>query len=57
VDAEREGLERKADAVVAFKEVRDPECDDLAARVRALLARPRGLASTAIRQGLFGTPP
>jgi CheY-like chemotaxis protein len=41
VDAGREELERKADAVVVFKEVRDRERDDLAARVHALLARPR----------------
>jgi CheY-like chemotaxis protein len=41
VDAGWEELERKADAVVVFKEVRDRERDDLAARVHALLARPR----------------
>jgi CheY-like chemotaxis protein len=37
VDADREALERKADAVVVFKEVRDRQRDDLAARVRELL--------------------
>jgi CheY-like chemotaxis protein len=38
VDADRAALERKSGAVVVFKEVRDREHDDLAARVKAMLA-------------------
>jgi hypothetical protein len=38
VDADREALGRKAGAVVVFKEVRGRKRDDLAGRVRDLLA-------------------